>query len=582
MLGRRFDEAVAYASIVHADHVRKGSGKAGPPVPYIAHLLGVAALVLEDGGGEDEAIAALLHDSVEDRGGQPRLDDIRHRFGDRVASIVRAASDAVPERGAARRRTGGRANARISTIWRAYRGRSGRAAPAGDDGRQAVQPPGDRARCAVGRARVLGRLLARSGQPALVLPVAWSRSSGCDAPRARCCPSSRICSCSSSGFCLSRSAPDRRALRVEHGPPPGRLNVPGRRSGVSSRIAVPDEPEQPESGAHHASVDAVRHRVHAAEAEAQALARRSEEAAAQAMRTAAPRDAGAALAGGDRRCDRDPDSRPCCPTSSRSVRHSPSPSSRRSCSLVLMIVAPQRRPDEPAWHRTLAIGMIAVVNAANIASLGFLISLLFTTHFSSGTRLMLSAALIWVTNVIAFSLWYWELDGGGPHKRIVARAEGGRGSDFLFPQMTTGDPADAGWKPEFLDYVFVSFTTATAFSPTDTMPLSSWAKCPDDDRVAGLADDHRPARRPRGQPHPVARAGLAADAGRLQADVHDRAVDDDLLGRDLELEAALGAQAGPGEQHQDVDREHDQVGDVDGHEHGRPPISQLQRQHGRG
>ena len=99
MLGRRFDDAVAYASIVHADHVRKGTGKAGPAVPYIAHLLGVAALVLEDGGGEDEAIAALLHDSVEDRGGEPRLDDIRHRFGDRVASIVRAASDAVPVHG---------------------------------------------------------------------------------------------------------------------------------------------------------------------------------------------------------------------------------------------------------------------------------------------------------------------------------------------------------------------------------------------------------------------------------------------------------------------------------------------------
>jgi (p)ppGpp synthase/HD superfamily hydrolase len=99
MLGRRFDEAVAYAAVVHADHVRKGTGKAGPAVPYIAHLLGVAALVLEDGGGEDEAIAALLHDSVEDRGGQPRLDDIRHRFGDRVAAIVRAASDAIPEPG---------------------------------------------------------------------------------------------------------------------------------------------------------------------------------------------------------------------------------------------------------------------------------------------------------------------------------------------------------------------------------------------------------------------------------------------------------------------------------------------------
>ena len=68
-------------------------------MPYIAHLLGVAGLVLEDGGGEDEAIAALLHDAVEDQGGQPRLDDIRRRFGDRVAAIVRAASDAVPERG---------------------------------------------------------------------------------------------------------------------------------------------------------------------------------------------------------------------------------------------------------------------------------------------------------------------------------------------------------------------------------------------------------------------------------------------------------------------------------------------------
>jgi (p)ppGpp synthase/HD superfamily hydrolase len=99
MLGRRFDEAVAYASIVHGDQVRKRSGSGVPGVPYIAHLLGVAGLVLEDGGGEDEAIAALLHDAVEDRGGLPRLDDIRHRFGDRVAAIVRGCSDAFPDRG---------------------------------------------------------------------------------------------------------------------------------------------------------------------------------------------------------------------------------------------------------------------------------------------------------------------------------------------------------------------------------------------------------------------------------------------------------------------------------------------------
>jgi hypothetical protein len=238
---------------------------------------------------------------------------------------------------------------------------------------------------------------------------------------------------------------------------------------------VPDEPEQPESGAHHASVDAVRHRVQAAEAEAQAFARRSEEATAQAMRTAAhamqePRwPAAIAVVVAILFSTLLPDKLTLGPPFALPIFEA-------ILLVVLMIVAPQRRPDEPAWHRTLAIGMIAVVNAANIASLGFLISLLFTTHFSSGTRLMLSAALIWITNVIAFSLWYWELDGGGPHKRIVARAEGERGSDFLFPQMTTGDPADAGWKPEFLDYVFVSFTTATAFSPTDTMPLSSWAK----------------------------------------------------------------------------------------------------------
>ena len=94
MLGPRFDEAVSYAAVVHADQVRKGSG-----VPYMAHLLGVASLVLEDGGDEDQAIAGLLHDAVEDRGGRPRLNDIRQRFGMRVATIVEGCSDAISEDG---------------------------------------------------------------------------------------------------------------------------------------------------------------------------------------------------------------------------------------------------------------------------------------------------------------------------------------------------------------------------------------------------------------------------------------------------------------------------------------------------
>ena len=94
MLSARFEEAVSYAALAHADQVRKGSG-----VPYVAHLLGVAALVLEDRGGEDEAIAALLHDAVEDQGGPTRLEDIRGRFGERVAEIVEGCSDSIREEG---------------------------------------------------------------------------------------------------------------------------------------------------------------------------------------------------------------------------------------------------------------------------------------------------------------------------------------------------------------------------------------------------------------------------------------------------------------------------------------------------
>ena len=90
VLTDRFDRALLYATHVHGGQVRKGTS-----VPYVAHLLAVAATVLEYGGSEDMAIAALLHDAVEDQGGEPRLSDIRNRFGDRVADIVRSCSDSV-------------------------------------------------------------------------------------------------------------------------------------------------------------------------------------------------------------------------------------------------------------------------------------------------------------------------------------------------------------------------------------------------------------------------------------------------------------------------------------------------------
>jgi GTP pyrophosphokinase len=92
VVSSRFDSAFAFASRLHADQVRKGTR-----IPYIAHLMSVAAIVLEHGGDEDEAIAALLHDAVEDRGGQATRDEIASRFGDRVARIVDGCTDAIPD-----------------------------------------------------------------------------------------------------------------------------------------------------------------------------------------------------------------------------------------------------------------------------------------------------------------------------------------------------------------------------------------------------------------------------------------------------------------------------------------------------
>ncbi len=89
MLSERFTQALIYATQLHAKQVRKGSG-----VPYIAHLLGVASIALEHGANEDEAIAALLHDAIEDQGGAATREEIRHRFGDNVTAIVDGCTDA--------------------------------------------------------------------------------------------------------------------------------------------------------------------------------------------------------------------------------------------------------------------------------------------------------------------------------------------------------------------------------------------------------------------------------------------------------------------------------------------------------
>ncbi|MDQ2679749.1 MAG: hypothetical protein M3Y21_01820 [Candidatus Eremiobacteraeota bacterium] len=150
--------------------------------------------------------------------------------------------------------------------------------------------------------------------------------------------------------------------------------------------------------------------------------------------------------------------------------------------IPLLLFSPYRH-EETVWQRFLSIALIVVINLGNIASVILLVfTLLESRHAKSisGTQLMVSAAQIWLTNILVYALWFWEIDNGGPDARSRAKsANDFRSPDFAFPQMLVPDRlagTDPNWKPRFLDYVFVSFTNATAFSPTDTFPLSHPAK----------------------------------------------------------------------------------------------------------
>jgi uncharacterized membrane protein len=124
--------------------------------------------------------------------------------------------------------------------------------------------------------------------------------------------------------------------------------------------------------------------------------------------------------------------------------------------------------------RAATLLLIAVMSAANIASAARLIvDLVRAEGLRNPTQLLLTGAAIWLTNMIVFALWYWEFDRGGPVARAVAPRPY---PDFLFPQMTSPELAPEHWEPQFVDYMYMSFTNATAFSPTDVMPLSRWAK----------------------------------------------------------------------------------------------------------
>jgi uncharacterized membrane protein len=141
----------------------------------------------------------------------------------------------------------------------------------------------------------------------------------------------------------------------------------------------------------------------------------------------------------------------------------------------MFMATPRQLEHEHPRRRRVALGLTAFVTAANIYSLGALTHFLLHSKITNGEGrpLIVAGTLIWLTNFLIFALWYWEMDRGGPGKR----AAGHDGPpDFLFPQMSDDQIEPREWRPKFIDYLYVSLTNATAFSPTDTMPLSPAAK----------------------------------------------------------------------------------------------------------
>ncbi len=142
--------------------------------------------------------------------------------------------------------------------------------------------------------------------------------------------------------------------------------------------------------------------------------------------------------------------------------------------VALWVADPGRISKRSTAVRTVSVLLVGAISFANAWSLALLMHGLYTGKAGqSGGPLLLTGAAIWGTNVIAFGFWYWEFDRGGP----AARASGSHPHpDFLFPQMSQPELASHDWEPQFFDYLYTSFTNATAFSPTDVMPLSRWAK----------------------------------------------------------------------------------------------------------
>ncbi len=141
--------------------------------------------------------------------------------------------------------------------------------------------------------------------------------------------------------------------------------------------------------------------------------------------------------------------------------------------IPLIITNPHRFTPQTRDLRVVSIALIAAMNAGNVSSLLLLLRRLINGTKVDGRSLMLSAVEIWLTSVIVFALWLWEIDRGGP----IVRSRGVfTDPDLYFPQMGDASLTSRPWAPAFIDYLYVSLTNSTAFSPTDTLPLRTRTK----------------------------------------------------------------------------------------------------------
>ncbi|HET7048916.1 MAG TPA: hypothetical protein VFI54_11680 [Solirubrobacteraceae bacterium] len=142
--------------------------------------------------------------------------------------------------------------------------------------------------------------------------------------------------------------------------------------------------------------------------------------------------------------------------------------------LGLVITTPTRHHTQSARLRAMVVALVGLVSLTTLISLILLARFLLDGSHARGHALLFAGLVLWLTNILIFGIWYWELDRGGPARR-VAPDEPVTRADFLFPQMVEPQLAP-GWHPGFADYLYTSYTNATAFSPTDTLPLTATAK----------------------------------------------------------------------------------------------------------